>query len=271
MLSIKDLSRTEKRLLLLLLLNSLFLSVLLLPSAAGRSIALALALLTSALGMGLLFAGTRHSSAVPLQTTRRQLRAAALGNLLPGVVDSIDSTLAAVDASLTGTGDLQAVSAELKKSRHLTAELSNLKEPAPGEPVEISRTVMAIAAAIEPKLNAAGIDIRPHLTIGLPKIETPAVELQLLTLELITCSTSAMKPGDTIHVRCSAKDNGSLLSFEGAALPPSCTGDAATITGIPLCRSIAEESGGSLRVDDSREQRTTVHVWFPGIPRKENT
>jgi len=224
---------------------------------------------------------------------------ATIGSMAAGVLREIGNPIAAIDGYARGIVDAQqggqpapgaAEWAAARQILHETARLGKITHeistlaatPASQRQLTSLNEIVTQAAGLlryEPRLEA--VTVLTNLDPQLPAIEAVADRLVLLLINLIinAADATAELPPRTARIELATRsadgglelsvtDNGCGMSefVRERAFEPLFSTKAdgrGTGLGLPLCRSIAQDHRGYIRLESEPGRGTRVRVWLP--------
>ncbi|MBI5154225.1 FHA domain-containing protein [Candidatus Poribacteria bacterium] len=166
-------------------------------------------------------------------------------------------------------------------------EYSSNKKPALSSE-DVNGMICSIAEEVEDKLVAKGITLELDLEEGLADRIIDEMGMQRTLMNLIVNAMEAIShPGGRINITTSVRadedltliitvgDNGSGIpkdKLERIFLPFYTTkGSSGTGLGLPMCKKVVEDMGGTLRVESEEDVGTTFIIALPSISESTGT
>jgi signal transduction histidine kinase len=225
---------------------------------------------------------------------RQMVRAeqlAALGELAAGLTHEIKNPLAGLSATIELLRDddqgqyrdiYEQMLAELKRVSSTLDSLLRLAKPQPPKrvAVDMSKVVRDVEALFVARTRRAGL----QLEVDIPDSDVPSLQLDhglmvQLLVNLLTNSIQATDRGGTISVLLAPfphRDGVVLaVSDTGRGIPKAAlerifdpfftTKEEGTGLGLPICRQIVEQHGGTMTIESEEGKGTRVVVLLPDM------
>ena len=229
---------------------------------------------------------------------------AAIGNLAAGVLTEIGNPIAAIDGFARALrdelrtraprpDDMRELDAILEQAARLTAiahEISEIAAPQPAQRqlVDLNAIVDNAVRLLHYDTRARAAGIAMDLAHQLPAFSGTADKLGHLVMNLAGNAVDAMgdyragEPGIRISTAGSAAGVVLEVADRGQGMPDAIRSRAfepffstkpaghGTGLGLPLCQSIVDEHGGTIRLESAPGRGTRVTVTFPHAPSDRN-
>jgi signal transduction histidine kinase len=230
----------------------------------------------------------RHEESIELQRRLAQAeRAAALGELVGRIAHELGTPLHSVAGHLQLMLQSPELSNELRDrvevvagevdrlSALIRSHLRRLRSPRPRtQTVDLGQLVRHVAAVVEPELRTRQIRLQLALAPGALDVACDRDQIEQVLLNLVQNAIDAMSAGGQLVVRTLSVDEGHAVSVcdDGAGIaedhvarifdPFFTTKEEGRGSGLglPLCREIARNHGGDLRVDSKPGEGTVATV-----------
>lgn len=230
----------------------------------------------------------RHEEFIDLQRRLAQAeRSAALGALVGRIAHELGTPLHSVAGHLQLmlqspdlTDDmrerLEVVSGQVDRlSTLIRSHLRRLRSPHPEmREVDLSVLVRHVVEVMDPVLRNRAIDVELDLAPGRLDVVCDPDQVEQVLLNLMQNALDAMGGAGRLIVRTQSADDGHAVSVcdDGAGIDPdhleqvfdpfftTKADGRGTGLGLPLCREIARNHGGDLRVDSKPGQGTVATV-----------
>jgi two-component system NtrC family sensor kinase len=178
---------------------------------------------------------------------------------------------------------LQTIERESKRCGDLVRNLLTFSRQAPShrEPNDFNTIVERASVLVKHKLEMQNIELREHLSGGLPQLECDANQIQQVVLVLMVNASEAMPKGGVIEVSTEfdpaldqetvvVKDNGSGIPADVLLRifdPFFTTKEEQLRTGLGLAvaKSIVEQHGGEITVRSTAGEGTEFRVTLPAV------
>ncbi|HZP86018.1 MAG TPA: HAMP domain-containing sensor histidine kinase [Burkholderiales bacterium] len=237
-----------------------------------------------------------------LELSRRnyahQEKMAAIGSLAAGIAHEIGNPIAAIAGIAHSICDVHASSRcaargapcqpglileQTQRIASITREISEFASPKPAQPalIDLNALLRSTCSFVRYDRRYRHIQLRLDLDKDLPAIVALADKIVQLAMNLLINAADALEtvPRETATVsvrtrklgsiaRFSVEDNGSGMSEDvmRRAFEPFFTtkpSGKGTGLGLPLCRSLVEEMGGTMGFDSSPGKGTLFYVDLP--------
>ena len=225
--------------------------------------------------------------------TRHMARAeqlAALGQLAAGLTHEIKNPLVGVAAALELLRDeggtleenhvvYDLMLAELARVTNTVGALLRLASPQPPQRVEvdIGRLVQEVTSLFGARLRHHGVFVKVDIAEHLPMVQVDPGLVSQLLMNLLTNAMQATDSGGTITVfvapfpmrdgiALAVSDTGRGISaahIERIFDPFFTTKEEGTGLGLPICKQIVDQHGGTIRIDSEPGTGTRVMVLLP--------
>lgn len=228
---------------------------------------------------------------------RQMVRAeqlAALGELAAGLTHEIKNPLAGLSATIELLRDdddgqysdiYGQMLAELKRVSTTLDSLLRLAKPQPPRrvPVDMSKLVGDVEALFAARTRRAGL----HLAVDIPDADVPLLHLDhglmmQLLVNLLTNSIQALERGGSVSVLLAPfphRDGVVMaVSDTGRGIPPHAlerifdpfftTKEEGTGLGLPICKQIVEQHGGTITIESEEGKGTRVVILLPDMTER---
>ncbi|HET8798292.1 MAG TPA: ATP-binding protein [Thermoanaerobaculia bacterium] len=233
-------------------------------------------------------------------TARHMARAeqlASLGQLAAGLTHEIKNPLAGVAAALEilrdeagqsgGAGDLGAGSrtiydqmlAELRRVSGTVDALLRLGKPQPPHRtgVELTRVGREVASLFAARLRRQGVQLELDLADHVPTLQLDSGLMVQLLMNLLTNAMQATERGGSVKLLVAPfpRHDGVVLAVSdtGRGIAPDhlerifdpffTTKEEGTGLGLPICKQIVDQHGGTIRIESEPGKGTRVMVLLP--------
>lgn len=237
----------------------------------------------------------RQREAAMAKQMARAEQLAALGELAAGLTHEIKNPLAGVIAALellqsdsettNEQRDLyEQMLSELKRVSNTLSSLLRLARPQPPlrTSVDLARVVREVTMLFSARLRRQGVALALDISEPIPTLQLdPGLMIQLL-VNLLTNSLQACDRDGTVTVTLgpfplhdgvmlSVADTGKGIdaaNLERIFDPFFTTKDEGTGLGLPICRQIVEQHGGTITIESEPGKGTRVTVLLPATVAK---
>lgn len=220
----------------------------------------------------------------------RTERLAAIGQLAAGVSHEIDNPVGIIlgyaelllddlAADDPRREDIQAIITECQRCRRITGGLLGFARSTPvhREPIDLAALARETLDSLRPQKMFRGVECRLEVTPGLPNLEGDADRLRQVLVNLLLNAAQALGGRGRITVRLEAAAEGLVLwvADDGPGIPEAlrerifepffstkARGEG-TGLGLPVCRKLIEEHGGSLTVATGGDGGALFRVQLP--------
>lgn len=223
--------------------------------------------------------------------TRHMARAeqlAALGQLAAGLTHEIKNPLAGISSAVELLRDevdpanrevYETILGELRRVTGTIEGLLRLARPQPPhrtvtDLAKVTREVTTLFAA---RLRRQGVGLDVHLADDVPALPLDSGLMVQLLMNLLTNSMQATDRGGSIHVLVTPfpRRDGVVLAVSdtGRGIAPAdlervfdpffTTKEEGTGLGLPICRQIVEQHGGTLQIESEAGNGTRIVVLLP--------
>lgn len=222
--------------------------------------------------LGRLAAGVAHEIHNPLAAVRMALHAVERANSMePPDRDQVSEYLSLVDQ-------------EVEKCSHVTERLLKMSVPPPEqqELVTVDQVLDETLRLLHWEGQSRSVEIRLQVEGAPLRVLATDSDIRMLTLNLSQNAMHSMPDGGMLSVSCRRLTGRLELRFEdnGAGIDPSdrarvfepffsrrADGVRGTGLGLPISKSIVQNHGGRIELDDTRTRGTCVIVTFPDADR----
>ncbi len=229
-----------------------------------------------------------------IKETQEQLiqneKLAAVGKLAAKVAHEVNNPLAIIKTSMhlanktmpdddPNKENLHIIEEEINRIARIIKQLLDFARPSTEIcTLKINEEIQNIIRFVERDLAEHGIACNLKLTEGLPNIRASRDHVKQVLLNLIKNAKEAMPQGGSICVQTTRQHKGLLISVtdEGVGIPPEHlprlfepffstkkTGGEGMGLGLPVCRNIINNYGGTIRVESQLGKGTTFHIFLP--------
>lgn len=216
---------------------------------------------------------------------------ATLGELAAGLTHEIRSPLAGVTAALEVLRDDVAASdpssaqlfdqmrGEIGRVMATVDGLLRLAKPEPARriPTDLDRLVRQVVSLFEPRARKKSVKVLVATTEALPSLSLDPNLVTQLLLNLLTNSLQAMPAKGRIDVLLAPfpRRDGAILTVvdDGPGIPAEKAGrvfepffttkEEGTGLGLPICRSIVEQHGGTITLESEPGKGTRILILLP--------
>jgi two-component system sensor histidine kinase HydH len=226
----------------------------------------------------------------------RQERLAALGGMAAVLAHEIRNPLGAIKglaqflgekwvADPTHTEMTQTIASEATRLERLVNDLLTYARPRPPErrPTDILATLREVITLAGPGAEAAGVKLVMDAPGALPEVMADREQMKQLLSNLVLNSLQAMPNGGTLTFRGRAISDSAIRNPQSAIVievedtgpgipeadlprifePFYTTRTKGTGLGLAICRQIVEAHDGTIRVESTGPQGTTILVMLP--------
>jgi PAS domain S-box-containing protein len=223
-------------------------------------------------------------------------RVSALGQLAASLAHELDQPLGAIlnnaetarlilEKKKPDLAELRAIVRDIldddRRAGEVLDRIRSMLQKQPFKPVrvELSELLREVAALVQPVVRKRRIKLEKSCEPGLPTVEGDYVLLQQALLNLILNSVDAIGPRTDGHiglwagemanggVEITVGDNGGGMSVsdkERMLEPFYTTKEGGLGMGLPIVKSIVDQHGGKLRVDNQHGRGLAVYLQLPG-------
>jgi PAS domain S-box-containing protein len=222
---------------------------------------------------------------------------ATVGELAAGIAHELNNPLATVSLRVEellaalATDDshrrrLVVIEGEVERMASLVANLLQFSRRGPQQisTLSIREEVEWTLELIQYQFRKRGIEVRHELAADVPPVHADRQQLRQVFLNLLTNALDAMPQGGTLTLRVAAAeltedDDSARVVVEigdtGVGIPPEYLAKVAepffttkeegkgTGLGLAICKRIVQDHGGTLMIDSTVGQGTTVCVTLP--------
>ena len=213
---------------------------------------------------------------------------ASLGQLAAGLTHEIKNPLAGVAAAVEllrdeGDGSLREVHdqilSELRRVNATVDGLLRLGKPQPPQrtEVDLARVAREVTSLFAARLRRQGVTLETNIAEHVPTLQLDASLMVQLLMNLLTNSMQATERGGTINVLVAPfpRHDGVIVSVAdtGRGIAPEhldrifdpffTTKEEGTGLGLPICRQIVEQHGGTMEIDSEIGTGTRVTLLLP--------
>jgi hypothetical protein len=234
--------------------------------------------------------------------TRHMARAeqlAALGQLAAGLTHEIKNPLAGISAALellrdeSDTADETSLGnrsiydqmlAELRRVSGTVDSLLRLAKPQPPQrsDVDLARLAREVTSLFSARVRKQGVTLEVEISDDLPSLRLDSSLIVQLLMNLLTNAMQATDRGGVVKVLVAAfpRRDGVVLAVadSGRGIAPEhlerifdpffTTKEEGTGLGLPICKQIVEQHGGTMQIESEIGKGTRVMVLLPD-PRAE--
>ncbi len=228
--------------------------------------------------------------------TRHMARAeqlAALGQVAAGLTHEIKNPLAGVIAAIEvlrseGRGDDELLEQMLSELRRVTTTLDGLLRLAKPQPpqrtaVDMVRVLREVSALFTARARRMGIALDIDVPDIVPSLQLDQSLMVQVVVNLLTNALQATDRGGTVKVLLAAfpRRDGLVLAVSdtGKGIAPEelqhvfdpffTTKEEGTGLGLPICRQIVEQHGGTIEIQSTVGEGTRVMVLLPAVETNE--
>ena len=219
---------------------------------------------------------------------------AALGQVAAGLTHEIKNPLAGVSAALELLRDenepghrelYDQMLAELRRVSGTVDALLRLAKPQPPQrtSVDMARVVREVTSLFSARLRRQGVTLEVDIPDDVPPLQLDAGLMAQVLMNLLTNAMHATDRGGTIHVLAAPfpRRDGVVVAVSdtGKGIPAAeldrvfdpffTTKEEGTGLGLPICRQIIEQHGGTLQLESEPGRGTRVMVLLPNIAAEE--
>jgi signal transduction histidine kinase len=213
---------------------------------------------------------------------------ASLGQLAAGLTHEIKNPLAGVSAAvelLRDEGDgayrevHEQILGELRRVNTTVDGLLRLGKPQPPQrtDVDLARLTREVTSLFSARLRRQGVTLETTIADDLPTLQLDSGLLVQLLINLLTNSMQATDRGGTINVLVAPfpRMDGVLISVADSGRgiarehldrifdPFFTTKEEGTGLGLPICKQIVEQHGGTMQIESEPGEGTRVLLLFP--------
>jgi signal transduction histidine kinase len=217
---------------------------------------------------------------------------ASLGQMAAGLTHEIKNPLAGVSAALELLRDENDESdpareiydqmlAELRRVTGTVESLLRLGKPQPPQraEVDLGRVAREVTSLFGARLRRQGVTLETEIADSVPPLQLDAGLMVQLLMNLLTNAMQASDRGGTIKVLIAPfpRRDGVVMavSDSGRGIAPEdlerifdpffTTKEEGTGLGLPICRQIVEQHGGTMQIESERGRGTRVMVVLPDL------
>jgi len=213
---------------------------------------------------------------------------ASLGQLAAGLTHEIRNPLAGVTAAVEllrdeGDGSLREVHdqilSELRRVNTTVDGLLRLGKPQPPQrtDVDLGRVAREVTSLFTARLRRQGVTLETSIAEHVPTLQLDSGLMVQLLMNLLTNSMQATERGGSINVLVAPfpRNDGVLVSVAdtGRGISPEHLGrifdpffttkEEGTGLGLPICKQIVEQHGGTMEMDSEPGAGTRVTMLLP--------
>lgn len=221
---------------------------------------------------------------VPRDMARAE-QLATLGQVAAGLTHEIKNPLAGVIAAIEvmrseNKGDDELLEQMLNELRRVTTTVDGLLRLAKPQPpqrtaVDLVRVVREVTSLFSARARRSGIALVVDMPERVPALQLDASLMVQVLVNLLTNALQATERGGRVHVRLVS--DGDSVSIEvadtGKGIEPAqlqrvfdpffTTKEDGTGLGLPICRQIVEQHGGTISMQSTPREGTRVTVLLP--------
>jgi len=216
---------------------------------------------------------------------------ASLGQLAAGLTHEIKNPLAGVAAAVELLRDEDAngayhevydqILSEVRRVTGTVDSLLRLGKPQPPQraDVDLARVAREVTSLFGARLRRQGITLDVEIPDDVPVLQLDSSLMVQLLMNLLTNAMQATERGGAINVIVAPfplRDGVCVaVSDTGRGIAPAdlerifdpffTTKEEGTGLGLPICKQIVEQHGGTIRIESERDKGTRVLVLFPGV------
>lgn len=232
-------------------------------------------------------------------------RLASVGEMATGIAHEIKNPLAGISGAISVLADdFPEDDPRREIVRQIIEQISRLDKTStdllffgrPGKPafshVNINELVKNTLFFVSQHPEARNIHRVKELTRDLPPVVVDEKQIQQVLFNIIINAIQAMQEGGTLTILTEASENGSqgfvrvLISDTGKGIPPESlekiftpfytTKTQGTGLGLPICKTLMQQNGGTLSVESRVGEGTTFILELPAagaqpIPGEEES
>jgi len=231
------------------------------------------------------------------QQMERADRLASIGEMATGIAHEIKNPLAGISGAITVLADDFSEDDPRKEViRQVLEQIARLDKTAtdllyfgrPGKPefsfVDINSLVKNTLFFISQHPEARNIHRVKELTRDLPPVGVDEKQIQQVLFNIIINAMQAMKDGGTLTIMTELASKGGrefvriLISDTGNGIPPEAlekifvpfftTKTQGTGLGLPICKRLMEQNGGTLSVESRLGEGTKFTIELPATDRQ---
>jgi PAS domain S-box-containing protein len=189
----------------------------------------------------------------------------------------------------------QSYAADIHESGHLLLSLINDildlskieagKQPLVIEPLDLHDVVLGALHLVERHAREAQVSLTLDMAEQHPDLKADRRAVIRIILNLLSNAIKFTPAGGQIILRCAVRDQGVSLAVIDTGIGMSreqipvalsafgqlnnayTRGHQGTGLGLPMVKALAEQHGGTLRIDSAPGKGTTVTVWLPHVAR----
>jgi len=214
---------------------------------------------------------------------------ACLGQLAAGLTHEIKNPLAGVSAAVELLRDESdgshrevhdQILSELRRVNATIDGLLRLGKPRPPQraEVDLGRVTREVTSLFAARLRRQGVQLETEVADEIPTLQLDSGLMVQLLMNLLTNAMQATDRGGTINVQVAAfpRHDGAIVAVSDTGRgiarehmerifdPFFTTKEEGTGLGLPICRQIIEQHGGTMQIESEEGKGTRVILLFPG-------